>query len=389
MTLLGKLFKKNPVKAQKEIDWENVVYNRDSVDFNDEEQRTRYVTGCLEQIAEASKEVNILASEYSIVTSQLMDMEEIEQLPEPERQKINSIAHSLVTMEQECRKYRGKKDRMKDSDYLQMRKQESEVVEGIKKLKEAEGYGELVKKDLQRIDRERQAYDYRRAELLTMMNNFRGMTVIFLTAFILCIVLLLVLQFVFEMETRIGILLAVGAVSIAVTVAIVKYMDSEKELKRVEKASNKLIQLQNKVKIRYVNNRNLLEYLRIKYNAENAQVLEKRWKQYQKEKEERREYAEAEAKVERYQNLLLEQLNKFHISDPSRWIHQAAALLDKREMVEIRHELILRRQALRKQLDYNNNIADTARQEIIDIVNEYPLYGPEILAMLDKYDVEN
>ncbi|RAZ84138.1 hypothetical protein DK853_43215, partial [Klebsiella oxytoca] len=70
--------------------------------------------------------------------------------------------------------------------------------------------------------------------------------------------------------------------------------DSEKELRRVQGATARLIQLQNKVKIRYVNNNNLHDYLRIKYSTESSAALEGLWKQYQQEKEERKEFAEAE-----------------------------------------------------------------------------------------------
>ena len=66
---------------------------------------------------------------------------------------------------------------------------------------------------------------------------------------------------------------------------------------------------------------------------------------------------------------------------------QAAALLDKREMVEMRHELISRRQALRKQMDYNRNVAETARKEIMDVADKYPAYASEIMEMVAQYGV--
>lgn len=258
--------------------------------------------------------------------------------------------------------------------------------EGISKLKECENYGELVRQDLKRLDRERSAFEYRRSELETMLNNLRGMSVIFMTAFVICMVLLIILQFAFEMDTKMGYLLAAGAVVVAVAVLVVRYTDSEKELSRVEKAVNKLIQLQNKVKIRYVNNKNLQEYLRIKYDTESAGALEKLWKQYLQEKEERKEFAEAEAKTEYYQKLMVDKMKNYRVSSPDRWVGHPEALLDPREMVEIRHDLIVRRQALRKQMEYNNGVAETARKEIMDIVNKYPAYAGEILAMVDKYD---
>ncbi len=388
MAFWKNLFRKKKKYEQSPEDWENIVYDRDDVDFEDEEQRSRYITNCLEQIADASKEMNLLTGEYSLVTSYLTDMEEIEALPKEEKEELDDIARRLLTLEQECEKYRGKKNRMHDSDYYHMRKQENEIQEGISKLTECESYGELVRQDLKRLDMEKHAYEYRRSELEIMMNNFRGMSVIFLTAFAMCMILLLILQFVFEMNTRVGALLAVGAVAVAVTVLLVKYMDSEKELRRVEGAVSRLIQLQNKVKIRYVNNNNLQDYLRIKYNTDNAATLQKRWQQYQQEKEERKEFAEAEAKAEYYQKQLVSKMSNYHIANPDRWTGQPGALLDKREMVEIRHELILRRQAMRKQMDYNNMVAENARKEIMDIVNRYPAYGPEILAMVDKYESE-
>lgn len=156
--------------------------------------------------------------------------------------------------------------------------------------------------------------------------------------------------------------------------------------KGVEKTINKIIQPQNKVKIRYVNNCQLMEYLYLKYNTDSATKLEKQWKMYQDEKEERKQFAEAEAKIEYYQKRLVQRLAGYRVQMPERWISQTGALLDKREMVEIRHELIQRRQVLRKQMDYNQEVAESARNEVKDIMTTYPKYAQEILAMVERYD---
>ncbi|MDE7270812.1 MAG: hypothetical protein K2N81_10120, partial [Acetatifactor sp.] len=358
------------------------------VDFHDEEQRSRYITNCLEQIAEASKEIGYLNGEYGLVTAYLTDMEEIEALPEEPRQDLNQVANRLVLLEQERQQYFGRTERMRDSDYFRMRKQEGEVLEGIKKLQEAEKYSKLVKSDMQRLDRERNAYEYRKVELYTMQTNLRGMVFIFISALVACLLMLAVLQFGFGLNTYVGYYITILAAAVAVTVVCVKYMDADREISSVERAISKLIQLQNKVKIRYVNNKNLLDYLCIKYETRSSAELEKNWQSYQDEKEERKQFAEAEAKTEYYQHELIRQLSKFRVSDPGRWVNQARALLDPREMVEIRHELIVRRQTLRQQLDYNNGVAQTARGEIMNVVQEYPQYGMEIMGMVDRYDAQ-
>lgn len=376
----------DPEEQWEEQDWENLVYDFANLDITDKEQRRQYVTDWLEQAADASRELSQLNGEYSLVTAYLMDMEEIEALPEEEKEVLNSIARRMLSFSEERARYQGKKNRMKDSDYYQMRQQESEVLAGISKLKECERYGDLVRQDMQRLERERHAYTYRKTELENMLNNFRGMAVIFLTALSVCVVLLMVLQFGFRMETQIGYIVSISAVAVAITVLFVKYSDAEREKRRVERGINKLILLQNKVKIRYVNNRNLSDYLHIKYKINSAEALEKLWKRYQHEKEERKEYAEVEAKLEYYQKQLVARLGNYQITDPARWVNQAAALLDKREMVEIRHELILRRQALRKQMDYNKGVAEKSRKEIMDVVKKHPAYAAEILAMTERYE---
>ena len=391
MGFLSKLFHfaSKRRREEPEYDWDEIVYDHSEVDFTDEEQRSRYITNCLEQIAEASKELNLLNGEYGLVTSYLTDMEEIEALPEENRQELNHVANRLLVLEQERKQYFDKKNRMKDGDYFRMRKQEDEVQEGIVKLKEAEKYSKLVKQDMQRLDRERHAYEYRKKELYTMQTNLRGMAVIFISALVACLLMLAVLQFGFQMDAYVGYFITVLAGAVAITVVCVKYIDSDREILTVERAVSKLIQLQNKVKIRYVNNTKLLEYYYIKYSTKSAEELEKCWQTYQEEKEERKQFAEAEAKTEYYQHELVKLLSRFRVSDPARWINQASALLDPREMVEIRHELILRRQALRQQLDYNNGVAQTARKEIMAVVKEHPQYGAEIMEMVDRYDRES
>lgn len=279
-----KRFFKKKTEPVEEDDWEQLVYTRNGVNFEEEDQRKRYIVNCLEQIAEASREIDLLTGEYTLVTSYLTDMEEIEALPAQQRGEINRTAGKISALEQERSKYREKKNRMKDADYYAIRKREDEIEEGIRKIREGEKYGNLVRQDLHRLDGERHAYEYRRNELENLMNNQRGMAVIFLTALIVCVIMLAVLQFAFEMDTYVGYFLAVGAGAVAISYVCIKYMDSDRELQRVEKTINKLIQLQNKVKIRYVNNCQLMEYLYLKYNTDSAARLEKLWKMYQDER---------------------------------------------------------------------------------------------------------
>jgi len=383
MNFFKKLFSRKKNIEAKDTPEESVK-RRGDVDFNDPEQRSRYIMDCLEQMEIGAREVEILTGEYQLVTEYLTDTEEIDALPDEQHAKLEAVASQLAGYESEIKRYRDKKNRMSDIDYYTLRSHESEVEDGIKKLREGEKYAAKIKKDLRRLDGERQANEFRKQELKHAKSNYKGMVGIFVTAYIFCMLLLVFFQLALGMNVFIGYFLATAVVAIACAVAAIKYIDSDKEQATAQNTINKLIKLQNTVKIRYVNNRKLLEFLYLKYHVENAEKLEKLWKLYQQEKEERRQFIEAEARNECFTKELIPMLTSFRIKYPDRWIFQTMAICDKREMVEIRHELILRRQAIREQMERNRKLSDDARDEIAEVSKLYPEYAKEILDMVDS-----
>lgn len=354
------------------------------VNFADPQERSRYFMDCLDQMEECSREVELLADEYSLVTDYLTDMEEIDALPELKKKEIVGYAHALSGYDSEIRKFGERKSKMSDIDYYTLKDREHEVEEGIKKIRESEKYAAAVKRDLRRLDGERQARIFRKNEGETSLNNYKGMVVIFIAAYVFCMLLLVFFQFVVGLDVFIGYILATAGAAIACTVAAVRYMDTNKELSRIDSEINKLIQLQNTVKIRYVNNRKLLEFLYLKYHVESGEKLDKLWKAYQHEKEERRRFTEAQAQTEQCSRQLIAALSALRIKYPDRWLMQIPALLDNKEMVELRHELIIRRQRVREQMDYNKKLAEEAKAEIQDIAKIYPEYAKEIIELLDN-----
>lgn len=368
-------------------DWNEVIYDRDDLQINNREQRQEYVKGCMEQIAEASRELDNLQFEYNMVTSYLKDMEEIEALPREEMELLQQCARKIDVLEVQQSDFLNRERRMTDAKFHEIERMEAEVQDGYDKLTEAEEYQDLVKRDLRRLDGEKQAYFYRRNDLKRILEDTRSMAIVCTTAICVCIVLLLVLQFGFHMNARAGYLAVAALGAAAITVIFFKNTNSASELERVEGAITRLINLQNTVKIRYVNNTHLLDYLYLKYNVSSASELGKSWQLYQEEKEERRKYQQAERELDERQKELLHTLRRYQVKDPVIWLHQTAALLDKKEMVEIRHNLIIRRQSLRRRMDYNKEvIAGKAQEEIKDLVEKYPKYAREILDMVDQYE---
>lgn len=368
-------------------DWNEIVYDRDDLQIKDKKQREEYVKGCLEQMAEASRELENLQFEYNMVTSYLKDMEEIEALPEEERRELEESVRKIEAIEQQQSGYKERKNRMSEEKYRQLERLEEEIQEGCEKLTAAEDYQDRIKRDLRKLDGEKHAYLFRKRELQRVIADTRSMTIVCTAAVVICLLLLLLLQYAFELNTRAGYLAAAALGAVAITAIFVKHNDSVKELAVVENGIGRIIRLQNTVKIRYVNNTHLLDYLYMKYGVSSAGELGKSWQQYQEEREERKSYQQAEKKLDECQKELLHILRRYQVKDPMIWLHQTAALTDRKEMVEIRHNLIIRRQSLRRRMDYNKEvIAGKAQAEIKDLVENYPQYAKEILGIVGQYE---
>lgn len=368
----------------EEWDEEEVVHQ---VDYTNKEQRTDYVRNCLERMADATRELENLTFEYDMVTSYLKDMEEIEALPPEESEQLKECAKRVALLQDSKADFMERPHRISDEKYQQIERMLDEVEEGYGKLTEAEEYQDLIKQDLNRLEGEKHAYLYRKNEVMRLIADTRGMAIICVVALGLCILLLLLLQFFLDMDTKAGYLVTAGAAALAITVIYVKHVDARKELHRVENGINKIILLQNKVKIRYVNNTNLLDYLYLKYGVSSARELIDLWENYKIEREEREKFRKAELDLDYNEQELLQILKRYQIKDPAVWLHQTEAILDHKEMVEIRHNLIIRRQSLRRRMDYNKEVvAGGSQKEIKELVEKYPQYAKEIMASVEEYE---
>jgi hypothetical protein len=365
---------------------EEKTIRRDDVDITDDTQRETYISACLEQMAEASRELDTLSGEYNLVTTYLTDMEVIEGQPEDMQAKLRLYAQKITEIETDKEKFEKKRKIMTDADYAKMERLEQYMPDGYSRLKEAEDYQIMVKKDLGRLDGERHAYYYRKNELINSQRNMKVITAICVASMLLLIILLTIMSAVWNLEVVIGYAIAIVIAASSLAIVYVKFHESQRELVRVEKAINKLVLLQNTVKIKYVNNTNLLEYLYVKYDVESSNELKRLWDKYIEENNQREKEKQIQLDMDFNQASLVKLLRSLKVSEPNIWVHQAYAIMDSKEMVEIRHNLILRRQKLRKQMEYNAKMAQQAQDEVKDIVNNYPQYAQNILNLVSDYE---
>ena len=132
-----------------------------------------------------------------------------------------------------------------------------------------------------------------------------------------------------------------------------------------------------------------MDYLYNKYRVNSFHELNFMWEQYLKEHDEREKMKNDEDDLLFYSEQLVKQLRLMKLKDPTIWPQQANAILDNREMVEIRHRLIERRQKIRELIEQNTKVMDDIKQEIMDITEKNQEYAKEILDIVNNFKQEN
>lgn len=370
-------------------DWDRMAGDREPLDLNDSNVCEQYVRNCLEQMKEASDEIDRLNREYDLVTGHLTDLEEVEEIPQKDKEELVAIANHIKQLRSEHDTYVLKESTMTDREYKLVESIEDEIVEAIKKLEEEEDYKVKVKQDLSRVDRERHAYNYRKRDLEQSIDNLRGAAFIAMGTAAALVVILFLMQVGLGLSVSIGYYLTIGALAVVLTVIYLKYSSSVSEKARVCNTINELILLENKVKIRYVNNKNLLDYLYMKYDVPDAWTLKDLYSRFDKEREAKTRFEKNEVIYQEELARLVRELRKYRIKDPEAWIHQVDAITNSKDMVEARHSLIQRRQKLRKQMEYNQDLATEASEAIKEVIEDHPKFTEKIMELINLYDKGN
>ena len=391
MGLLDDIFGRNKpddrVMQEELQDWNDIVYTRKDLDMDDPVQRREYIGSCLQQMEEASRQLDALEVEYADVTSHLRDMEEIDSLPPEQRAEVTDCAQRIIESQEQQEKFVKRKSKMSDEDFEHMERLQAQAQIGAEKLLEAENFQKKIKNDLKRLDSEHQAYLFREEELEKTIESSKTLTIVIGVTLCLIIIFLLILQFGLKLNVTYGFMISILLSTIVITVLYVQSTGAVVELKSVKKSISRLIMLQNSVKIRYVNNTNLIDYLCMKYRVMNSSELSSMYDKYLKEKKEREKYEDSRRILDANQKDLIYILRHYRVKDPDIWVHQVEALISHNEEVEIRHSLNVQRQSLRKRMEYNRNIvAGNAKREIEDTAKLYPQYAQEILDMVSRYE---
>ncbi len=342
----------------------------------------RYVSDCLESIADNEQQIQSAKKEYQQVTEKLTDIQLIERIHGESQVMLQDYCKKIEALVQERNQYKNRNLTITDSQIRYFDQYEVDLVDEIKKMYQAEIYQKAIDGDMMHLEQEKKSLQQERHEIVEKQNALKSMAKV-LCGFIAALVVLFVaLNYSVEVDMTMPYLGTMFLTAISATVIFVEANRNRRDMIMAERKLNKAIGLLNRVKIKYVNNTNALEYNRHKFHVKDGAEFESLWGEYCRAKEYERKFRENTEVLSATSDEMVEMLKEYQLHDPEVWLGQCEAILDQREMVEIRHNLNQRRQKLRDRIQYNTEIKESMLQKIDTLIQEYPERKAEVLKMV-------
>ncbi len=364
----------------------NVSKKRRTLNMNDKAQREQYVREYCDMMAVASKDVEAQKTEYQQVTERLADLEEIDKLPTTDKSQVRIRANKIIRIEQENNNYTRPAKKITEAQYRDMERLAKEIPSILAKMKEDEEYQMKVRRDLNLLEGEKGAVAYQRKEERSRARTAKNIAFIAIFGAVMAAALMFVLNQAMHVKVELGWIILAGAFAVALTASFVMYQNAQTAIASANRRLNKAINVQNTVKIKYVNITNVLDYNYAKYKVMNSYELAYIWEKYVEEKEAREHDTDIRERMEEARSELYQLLKHYHINDPSVWVYQPGVLVYEEEAKDIRKQLIVQRQRLKKGIDFEIYNLETAKKELEALVREYPRYANEIIAIVGEYE---
>ncbi|NLO08958.1 MAG: hypothetical protein GX129_03700 [Clostridiales bacterium] len=363
--------------------------NKDQiVGLNSHTDRKGYIKENSEIIAESYRQIEESKVEYQAVTSYLTDMQKIDRIPTLEREAIEDAARNILNLSKERNNIRNRQYNITDIQYRLFEQYEMQLPKELTSLKEAESYQDDIEGDIDRLEKEKQNFLDEQNEIINKQSFLKGIAK---TTFVVILVLFAIFALLSSTSGVEMTLPFLMTVLMGMGSALYIFMEARKnahDVKMIQLKLNKVIMLANKVAIKSVNNRNYLDYCYSKYMVVSYEQLKKRWEQYIKIKDENKRFESNSQLLEFYNDILIKELKKYKVTDSEIWIYQPSAILDSREMVEVRHRLNVRRQKLRERIQANKEQQKEAAKAIMSLIKAYPDSEAEAISILKKYKIK-
>ena len=311
----------------------------------------------------------------------------IEELPQNVRKQVTDIAKKIAFLESETSQFVHMDDRISDENFRMIQGMEKDLTTIFGQLKELEDMDMVIRRDMTNLEGEKNAQEYIQESIEQRQHSLKNFIIIFGTISVLVVLTLVVIGIMTKNNLVIPVLLILLIIAGMAAFSVIIYRRLSYEFKMAEKRENRAISLMNKVKIKYVNNTSTLEYLYAKYHVNSLRELEYLHDQYLIMVDEVRKYQQTTGDLREHTDALSKLLYAHGIKDPDIWTKQSLALIDPREMVEVKHSLNVRRQKLREQLAYNEQLRLDGLKDIREMLKTNPELREKVRREMEVYHI--
>ena len=336
---------------------------------------------------EASRYIENAKVEYDSVTDYYEDIQRIENAPEDIKLKLMYAADRVDNLSVDRRIFKSPENKLSNKVYRMMESYEEDFPEALVKLRHDEEDYNTVLKNVRMIKGERSMYRIEANDLVKKQLRIKKYSVLMLALLVGVFVIFLLISAASPDDEHIGMFITVVILALTLSLGLFAYLKStERKVYVTEVKLNKATALLNKYKIKYVNAVNVLEYEYSKYAVKSAFELEQKFQAYVEMKDEQRKILEITSNLNEAEAELTDILRQLGVIDTHIWIGQVKAILNPKEMVEVRHNLSIRRQKLREQIEYNESRIEDARNNIKNVTKKNKVHAKEAMQVLEIYE---
>ncbi len=354
-------------------------------EVTDRAVRQAFYNECSELIDEAIVQSEQAKNEYGLVTTYLSDVQKIETLSGEGKAEIEAAANSLIALEKEKQRRFTKEPSITEAQKAFLATKESEIPKTIEWLRGEEERQREIEGKMKYLAGEKAAYQIEQEECLDRNEFLKKLMIGIAVGVVAFLVIFFYIGETTGKDLRIPFLLMVIAAVLFAMYVVVSTRKNIYNRKVAELRRNQVIAVENRIKLRYVNCTWGIEYAYEKYHTTGAKQLELMWKEYLRIRAEEEANRINERQQEMHRGIIIDHLHRVGVTDTGIWVLQPLALIDKSEMVEVRHSLNVRRQKLREHIDYNTKQKEKNEAALIRFVQEHPEYGEEVQDMLERY----
>ena len=336
---------------------------------------------------EASRYIENAKVEYDSVTDYYEDIQRIENAPENIKLKLMYAADRVDNLSVDRRIFKSPENKLSNKVYRMMESYEEDFPEALVKLRHDEEDYNTVLKNVRMIKGERSMYRIEANDLVKKQLRIKKYSVLMLALLVGVFVIFLLISAASPDDEHIGMFITVVILALTLSLGLFAYLKStERKVYVTEVKLNKATALLNKYKIKYVNAVNVLEYEYSKYAVKSVFELEQKFQAYVEMKDEQRKILEITSNLNEAEAELTDILRQLGVIDTHIWIGQVKAILNPKEMVEVRHNLSIRRQKLREQIEYNESRIEDARNNIKNVTKKNKVHAKEAMQVLEIYE---